>query len=130
MFPISVARDLPKLEILTLEDLPQLKQVFGHEREGDVRNENYIVLSKLRKVSLNNLIELGSLYGGNGSLVWPSLEDLHVMNCPKMESSFFADVEAYVQTLEKVILYILLSFFCFCIFIHKNLCIGGGLNFE
>ncbi|XP_030937752.1 uncharacterized protein LOC115963005 isoform X2 [Quercus lobata] len=30
MFPISIARDLPQLESLTLEDLPQLKQVFGH----------------------------------------------------------------------------------------------------
>ena len=85
MFLISVARDLPQLESLELEDLPQLKQVFGHEREGDVRNENYIVLSKLRKLRLKNLIELGSLYGGNGSLVWPSLEDLYMVNCPKME---------------------------------------------
>uniref|UniRef100_A0A2N9EWZ6 Uncharacterized protein n=1 Tax=Fagus sylvatica TaxID=28930 RepID=A0A2N9EWZ6_FAGSY len=97
------ARDLPQLESLELKDLPQLKQVFGHEREGDVRNENYIVLSKLRKLSLKNLIELGSLYGGNGSLVWPSLEDLYVVNCPKMELSFFADVEANVQTLGKTL---------------------------
>jgi hypothetical protein len=129
VFPISVARDLLQLESLELKDLPRLKQVFGHEREGDVRNENYIVLSKLRKLSLKNLIELGSLYGGNGSLVWPSLENLYVVNCPKMELSFFADVEANVQTLGKVILYILLSF-CFCIFFHKNLCIDGVLNFE
>ncbi|GMY31340.1 probable disease resistance protein At4g27220 [Fagus crenata] len=113
MFPISVARDLPQLEILKLKDLPQLKQVFGHEREGDVRNENYIVLSKLRYLKLKNLIELGSLYGGNGSLVWPSLENLYVVNCPKMELSFFADVEANVQTLGKVILYILLFLFFF-----------------
>ena len=30
---LSIARDLPQLEKLSLEDLPQLKQVFGNEKE-------------------------------------------------------------------------------------------------
>ena len=98
IFPISIARDLPQLEILSLEHLPQLKQVFGHEGDG-----NNSVLSKLRNVILENLPELVSLGGGNSSSVWPSLESLYVVNCPKVKLSLFASVEANVPALEKVI---------------------------
>ena len=86
MFPISVARDLPQLESLELDDLPQLKQVFDHEEEGDVRD-------------------------GNNSSVWPSLKELQVVNCPKMKLSFFADLEANVPALGKVILYFIFLVF-------------------
>jgi hypothetical protein len=91
IFPLLVARDLPKLESLKLEDLPQLKQVFDHEKEGDVRD-------------------------GNNSSVWPSLKDLKVVNCPKMKWSFFADLEANVPAHGKVILY----FFWFLHFLDKT----------
>ena len=97
MFPISIARDLPQLESLELEDLPQLKQVFGHEKGGDDGHGNNILLSKLRKFRLKNLPELVSLGGGNGSSVWPSLESLDMVNCPKVKWSFFANVEANVH---------------------------------
>ncbi|KAF3946879.1 hypothetical protein CMV_026903 [Castanea mollissima] len=95
IFPISIARDLPQLESLTVEDLPQLKQVFG--------DGNNSVLSKLRKLRLKNLPELVSLGGGNSSSVWPSLERLYVENCPKVKLSFFANVEANVPALQKLI---------------------------
>jgi hypothetical protein len=89
VLPLSVARNLLQLESLELKDLPQLKQVFGHEKEGDVGDGNNNVLFKLRKLRLENLPELGSLHPGNTSLVWLSLENLKVVNCPKMKSSFF-----------------------------------------
>ena len=100
IFPISIARDLPQLESLELEDLPQLKQVFGHEEGGDEGNGNNSVLSKLIDLRLKNLAELVSLGGGNSSSVWPSLERLEVVNCPKAK---LADVEANVPALQKVI---------------------------
>ncbi|GMY31343.1 disease resistance protein [Fagus crenata] len=77
IFPLLVARDLPQLESLELEDLPQLKQVFDHEKEGDVRD-------------------------GNNASVWPSLKEVKVENCPKMKWSFFADLEANVPAHGKV----------------------------
>ncbi|KAK4576175.1 hypothetical protein RGQ29_026926 [Quercus rubra] len=97
IFPISIARDLPQLESLELRVLPQLKQVFGHEKGGDDGDGNNIFLSKLRKFRLKNLPELVSLGGGNGSSVWPSLERLDMVNCPKVKLSFFPNVEANVQ---------------------------------
>ena len=103
IIPISIARDLPQLESLTLEDLPQLKQVFGHEEGGDDGEGNNSVLSKLRILILKNLPELVSLGGGNGSSVWPSLKSLNMVNCPKVKLSFFANVEANVPALQKVI---------------------------
>ena len=100
IFPISIARDLPQLESLTLQDLPQLKQVFGHEKGGDDGDGNNSVLSKLRNLRLKNLPELVILGGGNSSSVWPSLVRLEVVNCPKVK---LADVEANVPALQKVI---------------------------
>ncbi|XP_050246952.1 uncharacterized protein LOC126694624 [Quercus robur] len=101
IFPISIARDLPQLESLELEDLPQLKQVFGHEEGGDDGDGNNSVLSKLRNLRLWNLPELVSFGGGNSSSVWPSLplERLEVLNCPKVK---LADVEANVPALQKL----------------------------
>nr|XP_023884359.1 probable disease resistance protein At4g27220 [Quercus suber] len=83
-----------QLEILELEDLPQLKQVFGHEEGGDDGDGKNSVLSKLRNLRLKNLPELVSLGGGNSSSVWPSLERLYVVNCPKV------NVEANVPALQ------------------------------
>uniref|UniRef100_A0A7N2MB79 AAA+ ATPase domain-containing protein n=1 Tax=Quercus lobata TaxID=97700 RepID=A0A7N2MB79_QUELO len=80
IFPISIARDLPQLESLELQNLPQLKQVFGHEEGGDDGDGNNSVLSKLRKLRLENLSELVNLGGGNSSSVWPSLERLSMVN--------------------------------------------------
>ncbi|KAL4619067.1 hypothetical protein ACB092_06G054700 [Castanea dentata] len=99
---LSITRDLPQLERLSLEDLPQLKQVFGHEKGGEVGDGNNSVLSKLRNLRLWNLPELDSLGGGNSSSVWPSLESLYVENCPKVKLSFFANVEANVPALQKL----------------------------
>ncbi|XP_075644948.1 putative disease resistance protein At4g27220 [Castanea sativa] len=76
IFPISVAQDLPQLERLSLQDLPQLKQVFGHEKGGDDGDGNNSVLYKLREFRL-----------------W---------NCPKVKLSFFANVEANTPALQKL----------------------------
>ncbi|XP_065630986.1 disease resistance protein At4g27190-like [Quercus suber] len=99
---LSIARDLPQLEKLSLEDLPQLKQVFGHEKGGDDGDGNNSVLSKLRNLRLWNLPEFVSFGGGNSSSVWPSLESLYMVNCPKVKLSFFANVEANVPALQKL----------------------------
>uniref|UniRef100_A0A7N2M911 Disease resistance protein n=1 Tax=Quercus lobata TaxID=97700 RepID=A0A7N2M911_QUELO len=105
---LSTARDLPQLEKLSLYDLPQLKQVFGHEKGGDDGDGNNSVLSKLRELILVNLPELVSLGGGNSSSVWPSLplERLEVVNCPKVKWSFFATVEVNVPALQKDVLWL------------------------
>jgi hypothetical protein len=102
IFPISVVRDLPQLESLELQDLPQLKQVFGHEKDEDVGDGNNNMLPKLRYLRLENLQELGSLYRGNSSSIWPSLQHLNVVNCPKMKASIFTKVEVNVRVLGKV----------------------------
>ena len=57
---LSIARDLPQLEKLSLYDLPQLKQVFGREKGGDDGDGNNSVLSMLRNLRLWNLQELFS----------------------------------------------------------------------
>ena len=48
IFPITVARGFLQLKHLIMRKLSQLKQVFGHEEEGDVGDGNNIILSNLR----------------------------------------------------------------------------------
>ena len=102
IFPMTVARGFPQLETLRMSKLPQLKQVIGHEDEGEVVDGNDVILSKLRWLILEDLPNFGTLYRGTCSSMWPSLEVLKVVNCPGMKSSFAADLEANMQALGKV----------------------------
>ncbi|XP_030928346.1 disease resistance protein At4g27190-like isoform X1 [Quercus lobata] len=101
IFPMTVARGFPQLETLRMSKLPQLKQVIGHEDEGEVVDGNDVILSKLRWLILEDLPNFGTLYRGTCSSMWPSLEVLKVVNCPEMKSSFAADLEANMQALGK-----------------------------
>ena len=99
---MTVARGFPQLETLRMSKLTQLKQVIGHEDEGEVVDGNDVILSKLRWLILEDLPNFGTLYRGTCSSMWPSLEVLKVVNCPGMKSSFAADLEANMQALGKV----------------------------
>ncbi|XP_030957456.1 probable disease resistance protein At4g27220 [Quercus lobata] len=101
IFPITVAQSVPLLETLIMRKLPKLKQVFGHEDEGEVGDGNDVILSQLRWLILQDLPDFGSLYQGTCSSMWPSLEALKVVNCPEMKSSFAADLEANMRALGK-----------------------------
>ena len=114
IFPITVAQSVPLLETLIMRKLPKLKQVFGHEDEGEVGDGNDVILSQLRWLILEDLPHFGSLYRGTCSSMWPSLEALKVVNCPEMKSSFAADLEANMRALGKV-------FFSINVHPHVNL---------
>ena len=55
IFPMTVARGFPQLETLRMSKLPQLRQVIGHEDEGEVVDGNDVILSKLRWLILEDL---------------------------------------------------------------------------
>ena len=114
IFPITVAQSVPLLETLIMRKLPKLKQVFGHEDEGEVGDGNDVILSQLRWLILEDLPHFGSLYRGTCSSMWPSLEALKVVNCPEMKSSFAADLKANMRALGKV-------FFSINVHPHVNL---------
>ncbi|KAL5166952.1 putative disease resistance protein [Glycine soja] len=84
LFPLSVATDLEKLEILDVYNCRAMKQIVAW---GNGSNENAITFKfpQLNTVSLQNSFELMSFYRGTHALEWPSLKKLSILNCFKLE---------------------------------------------
>lgn len=84
LFPLSVATDLEKLEILDVYNCRAMKEIVAW---GNGSNENAITFKfpQLNTVSLQNSFELVSFYRGTHALEWPSLKKLSILNCFKLE---------------------------------------------
>ncbi|KAG4377893.1 hypothetical protein GLYMA_18G226850v4 [Glycine max] len=84
LFPLSVATDLEKLEILDVYNCRAMKEIVAW---GNGSNENAITFKfpQLNTVSLQNSFELMSFYRGTHALEWPSLKKLSILNCFKLE---------------------------------------------
>ena len=82
IFPISVARGLPQLERLKLRDLPQLKKVFGQNREGEVGD-----------------CEIESQHQPTG---FPKLKTIEVLNCENLEYIFPISIARDLPQLESL----------------------------
>ncbi|KAL2570205.1 hypothetical protein AAZV13_18G173200 [Glycine max] len=84
LFPLSVATDLEKLEILDVYNCRAMKEIVAW---GNGSNENAITFKfpQLNTVSLQNSVELVSFYRGTHALEWPSLKKLSILNCFKLE---------------------------------------------
>ncbi|KAH1199671.1 putative disease resistance protein [Glycine max] len=84
LFPLSVATDLEKLEILDVCNCRAMKEIVAWDNGS---NENAITFKfpQLNTVSLQNSFELVSFYRGTHALEWPSLKKLSILNCFKLE---------------------------------------------
>ncbi|KAL5166946.1 putative disease resistance protein [Glycine soja] len=84
LFPLSVATDLEKLEILDVYNCRAMKEIVAWDNGS---NENAITFKfpQLNTVSLQNSFELVSFYRGTHTLEWPSLKKLSILNCFKLE---------------------------------------------
>ncbi len=78
----STAKSLVCLTKLRIDGCRMLTEIIS--KEEDVA-EDEIVFSKLKWVSLERLENLTSFCSGNYTLKFPSLEDLFVIECPKMK---------------------------------------------
>ncbi len=78
----STAKSLVCLTKLRIDGCRMLTEIIS--KEEDV-GEDEIVFSKLKWVSLERLVNLTSFCSGNYTLKFPSLEDLFVIECPKMK---------------------------------------------
>ncbi|XP_031274950.1 probable disease resistance protein At4g27220 [Pistacia vera] len=104
IFPISVARVLVQLQMLTIENAPQLKQVFfgDHGREeGDGKEIAVIEFAQLKVLKLYGLANIIRFCPENYHSIWPALEDFKMDRCSYLSTSFIAEVVAKVRNQEE-----------------------------
>jgi len=83
LFPASVATDLEKLETLVVKDCAGLMTIVAEESEDQ---DKEIIFQRLRVLDLTRLEKLRCFYADNLTLSFPSLEEVHVINCSSMKT--------------------------------------------
>lgn len=83
LLKLSTAKTLERLLKLRIDGCKRMTEVISNE--GDVA-EDVIVFSKLKWLSLEYLENLTSFCSGNYAFIFPSLEDLFVIECPEMKT--------------------------------------------
>ncbi|KAJ4721752.1 Disease resistance protein [Melia azedarach] len=97
----STAQSLVQLREMTIESCKMLAEVVAGDEGDDHEAKNYeIVFSQLKKLHLSYLESLTSFCSANYSFQFPSLEDLVVENCRRMNS--FSRGELSTPELQRV----------------------------
>ncbi|TKY65513.1 disease resistance protein [Spatholobus suberectus] len=106
LFPLSVANDIEKLEVLEVWQCEALKEIVAWDK-GSNANAITFKFPHLNAVSFMELLELRSFYWGTHSLEWPLLKKLLIVNCCKLEGLTTeitnSQVKPIVLATEKVI---------------------------
>ncbi|XP_022632111.1 uncharacterized protein LOC111240754 [Vigna radiata var. radiata] len=82
VFPTSVAKDLWNLDDLVVEDCKRLIVIVANEYDEDEE----IIFEWLKVLELKRLQELRCFYAGNFTLSFPSLKEVHVIECGSMRT--------------------------------------------
>ncbi|XP_057720697.1 uncharacterized protein LOC130935134 [Arachis stenosperma] len=87
LFTPSTSRTMCQLKNMSIENCESLEEiVFGVVEESSKHAEEEIIFEKLNTLSLQSLPRLGRFYNGNIALNFPSLEQISVIKCRRMES--------------------------------------------
>ncbi|WVZ06066.1 hypothetical protein V8G54_019412 [Vigna mungo] len=84
LFPLSVANDLEKLEVLEVWNCWVMKEIVvcdKHSSESDINFK----FPHLHTLSFIDLYDLRSFYSGSHTLEWPSLKKLDIADCSMLE---------------------------------------------
>ncbi|CAK9148043.1 unnamed protein product [Ilex paraguariensis] len=84
LFKWTVAMFLVQLEDVWVQDCSALEGIIGMD---EVIEADKIIFPKLKNLLLQNLPCLTSFYPGNGTIECPSLEHLHLHDCPLFRTS-------------------------------------------
>ncbi|KAB2607398.1 disease resistance protein [Pyrus ussuriensis x Pyrus communis] len=86
LFTFDIVQCLLQLEELWVDKCHSLDQLFGLS-EGLVVQDSEIIFPQLKNLALQSLPTLTSIFAGKARLLCPSLEYLHVLDCPKFLTS-------------------------------------------
>ncbi|XP_059658469.1 probable disease resistance protein At4g27220 [Cornus florida] len=88
LFSTSIIQgDLEKLENLRVQSCPALQEIIKDEKgEQEAAAVEKIVIPYLYSISLLYLSKLKSFSTGRYTIEWPSLENLYIDKCPKVET--------------------------------------------
>ncbi|KAI5410920.1 disease resistance protein RPS2 [Lathyrus oleraceus] len=84
VFPFSVAKDLLQLHVLEVSDCG-VKEIIAQD-QGEAEEHVGLVFSRLLSLKFLNLQELRCFCSGNHNFRFPLLNQLYVVECPKMET--------------------------------------------
>ena len=100
---IPLAQGLPHLKSVLIYHAPKLKQIFNVAKEKSGVDHS-IAFPRLQHVYLDNLRNLSCFCSENYPIVSPSLEELTIQICPRLENfSIQPDINKQIQL--KVFLY-------------------------
>ncbi|XP_031281261.1 disease resistance protein At4g27190-like [Pistacia vera] len=104
VLPITMARGLQQLKVVTVVSANQLEEVFGHTDRVDVMTDQEIQLPQLDELLFLALPNLANFCPVGYHFIFPSLNTLVVKRCPKMNTTFsFNKRNNFVRTEAKVL---------------------------
>ncbi|RHN78626.1 putative P-loop containing nucleoside triphosphate hydrolase, leucine-rich repeat domain, L [Medicago truncatula] len=84
LLPLSIATRCSHLKELGIKNCASMKEIVAKEKENSVFADPIFEFNKLSRLMFYNLGKLKGFYAGNYTLVCPSLRDIHVFNCAKL----------------------------------------------
>ncbi|PSS09622.1 Disease resistance protein [Actinidia chinensis var. chinensis] len=86
IFPLSIARGLVLLQYLNIECCAMVESIVEEEKGEETESSiEKIVFPDLREITLDNLHNLTCFCKGRYAVEYPYLEEMYLVNCPKME---------------------------------------------
>ncbi|XP_068338078.1 disease resistance protein At4g27190-like [Pyrus communis] len=86
LFTFDIVQCLLQLEELWVDECHSLDKLFGLS-EGLIVQDSEIIFPQLKNLALQSLPTLTSIFAGRATLLCPSLEYLHVLDCPQFLTS-------------------------------------------
>ncbi|XP_075638775.1 disease resistance protein At4g27190-like [Castanea sativa] len=84
LFSPSIAKFLVMLEKIEVHHCEKIEEILA--RAGEEEKEKDVLFDKVNSIVLNNLPNLKCFCSETNALVWPSLEDITVKECPSLST--------------------------------------------
>ncbi|RWR97680.1 putative disease resistance protein [Cinnamomum micranthum f. kanehirae] len=96
VFQLGIIRQLCSLEVLWVQGCSKMEEIIeieeeemfdaSHSHNVISYNNDRLILPNIKQIHLSSLPELVSICRGFSNFEWPSLETIHIFDCPKLKS--------------------------------------------